>query len=80
VVISRFTGDDRRAQLQLLNYSGREVVGLRVRLRGKYEPGAPQVYGVEQSKLEDFILVDGATEFTIPKLGVYAMIELPIAK
>lgn len=80
VVIGRLTGAERRAQLQLLNYSGREAVGVRVRLRGKYEPVQSQVYGVAQSKLEDFVVADGATEFTLPKLGVYAMIELLVAK
>lgn len=80
VVIGRLTGDGRRAQLQLLNYSGREVVGLRVRLRGKYAQGELKGYGIEQNKLEDFVVAEGATEFSIAKLGVYAMIELPVAK
>lgn len=80
VIIGRLTGADGRAQLQLLNYSGREAVGLRVRLRGKYAPGQLQAYGVEQSKLEDVVVADGATEFSIPKLGIYAMIELPVVK
>lgn len=80
VIIGRLTGADHRVQLQLLNYSGREAVGLRVRLRGKYEPGQLQAYGVAQSKLEDFVVADGATEFSISKLGIYAMIELPVVK
>lgn len=80
VVIARLTGDSTHVQLQLLNYSGREVAGLRIRLRGKYAPGVPRVYDVEEHRLEDFVATGEATEFSLPKLGVYALIELPAAK
>lgn len=79
VVISRLTSDGARAQLHLLNYSGRQVDSLRVRLRGKYGKGELKAFGVE-AKVEDFVVAEGATEFTIPKMGVYAMIELPAVK
>src|SRR5262249_56012660 len=36
VVIARLTGDAHRVRLQLLNYGGREIQGLRIRLRGTY--------------------------------------------
>jgi hypothetical protein len=76
IVISRLTGDGKRVHLHLLNYSGRELDGLRVRLRGKYAKGELNAFGVEQVGFEDFVVADDATEFTIPKLSVYALIEL----
>jgi hypothetical protein len=36
VVVARLTHNARHARLQLLNYSGRELQGLRIRLRGTY--------------------------------------------
>ncbi|MEP7271932.1 MAG: hypothetical protein ABI882_10550, partial [Acidobacteriota bacterium] len=80
VVISRLTGDVARVQLQLLNYSGTEVDSMRVRMRGSYAKDELRAFGIEQGALEDFVVADGATEFTIPKLGVYAWIELPAVK
>ena len=79
VVIGRLTSDGARVQLHLLNYSGRDVDSLRVRLRGKYGKGELKAFGVEAG-IEDFVVTDGATEFTIPKMGAYAMIELPAVK
>src|SRR5262249_31804126 len=39
VVIARLTGDAHRVRLHLLNYSGREIQGLRIRLRGTCREG-----------------------------------------
>ena len=80
IVISRLTGDGARRQLHLLNYSGREVDSLRVRVRGNYGKGELKAFGIEGAGFEDVIVAEGATEFTIAKLGVYALIELPAAK
>lgn len=80
VVIARLTGDRQRVRLHLLNYSGREVDSPRVRLRGQYQRGELRILGIEKSSFEDFVIADGATEFTLPKLGVYAWIELPEAR
>src|SRR4030095_5349777 len=80
VVIGRLKGDAVHAQLHLLNYSGREVEGLRVRVRGRYSKGEFKTFGIDQTGPEDFVVDDVASEFTIPKLGVYALIDLPVAK
>lgn len=80
IVIARLTADGNRARLHLLNYSGREVDSLRVRLRGLYLKGELKAFGFEDGRLEDFVDTDGATEFTISKMGVYALIELPAMK
>lgn len=79
VVIGRLTGDAVHSQLHLLNYSGREVEGLRVRVRGRYSKGEVKTFGIDQAGSEDFVVDDGASEFTIPRLGVYALIDLPLA-
>ena len=76
MVICRLTGAGSRARLSLLNYSGREVDGLRVRLRGSYGRGDANVFGQGRVVLEDFVNDESSTEFSIPKMGIYAVIDL----
>lgn len=80
VVIGRLTGDGTRARLHLLNYGGRDIEGVRVRLRGSYPEGAALVAGPGRLPLEDRVVVDGGTEFTVPRLGPYGVIDLPAMK
>lgn len=80
VVIARLLSDSTKTRLHLLNYGGRDIEGLRVRLRGKFAKGEANVFGIGRAALEDFVVADGATEFTLPKLSNYAMIELPTGK
>lgn len=79
VVLCRLTSEAGRLRLHLLNYGGREIDGLRVRLRGAYAKGDAQVAGAGRLPLEDFAVVDGATEFSIPRLVTYAVIDLAAA-
>jgi len=79
VVVGRLTGDGARVRLHLLNYGGREIEGLRVRLRGSHPGGRAFVAGHGPMALEDHVVVDAATEFTLPRLGPYAVIDLPAA-
>jgi hypothetical protein len=75
VVIGRLTGDGSRARLHLLNYGGRKVEGLRVRVRGTYKQAqfsTPDGAGA----VSDFLAADDATEFSIPELASYAVIDL----
>ena len=76
VVICRLTGDGKQARLQLLNYGGREIEGLRVRLRGAYAQGEAAVAGAGRLPLTDFVVTDGATEFSVPRIATYAVIDL----
>ncbi len=76
VIIARAGAGDDGARVHLINYTGREVFGLRVRLRGVYEPEAAYVLGVEQTALEDVAVVDGFTEFSIPQMGLFAVVDL----
>jgi len=76
VVIARLTGDGRKTRLHLINYGGREIEGLRVRLRGAYATGVAYVPGGAGGPLQDYVVADGATEFSLPRFAVYAMIDL----
>jgi hypothetical protein len=76
VVLARLTGNAARVRLQLINYGGREIDGLRVRLRGAYPAGAAAVAGTGRVPLQDHVVVDGATEFSLPRIGTYAVVDL----
>ena len=80
VVIGRLTGNDRQIRLHLLNYGGRDIEGLRIRLRGNYGRGEALVPGAGRVPLEDFAVTGGATEFSVPRIGAYAVIDLVAAK
>jgi hypothetical protein len=76
VVIGRLTGDAERIRLHLVNYGGREIEGLRVRLRGAYRAGQAHVSGAGGLALQDHVVADGATEFSVPRISTYAAIDL----
>ena len=80
VVICRLTGDARRLRLHLINYGGRDIEGLRVRLRGAYRGEQALVSGAGPLKLNDQIIADGATEFSLPRLTTYAVVDLDLAR
>jgi hypothetical protein len=75
VVIGRFTGDATRVRLHLLNYGGRPIEGLHIRLRGAYRDG--ELYSVDATRrtLEDFV-AGPDTEFTVPLIETYAVVDL----
>jgi hypothetical protein len=77
VVIGRLTGSARQARLQLLNYAGsRPVRGLRIRVLGKFPKHDVNVFGAQGSTLVDYEVLPDATEFTIPELKSFAIIDL----
>jgi hypothetical protein len=76
-IIGRLTADGTRVRLHLLNYSGRELEGLRIRVRGTYPNGEALVAGVGRVPLEDHTVDEGATEFTLVRLGTYGIVDLP---
>jgi len=80
VVICRLTAEAGRARLHLINYGGREIEGLRVRLRGVYGDGEALVSGAGRLALEDRVISGGATEFTVPRIATYAVIDLKAAR
>ena len=76
VVICRLTGNAERARLHVLNYGGREIEGLRLRVRGAYGAGEAHVPGAGRVSLQDHVAADGATEFSLPRLATYTVIDL----
>jgi hypothetical protein len=76
VVIVRLTGDGNRARLQVLNYANRPVMGLRIRILGSYPKQDAAVFGAPAQRLQDVVVESKATEFTLPELSRYAVIDL----
>ena len=76
VVLGRLTGDGQRLRLHLINYGGGKVNGLRVRVQGTFERGKLAAFAVKDPALADYVAADGGTEFTIPEMGAYAVVDL----
>jgi hypothetical protein len=76
VVVSRYVSNGSRARVYLINYSNRPVRGLRVRVRGTFSNGDARLYGIADAKLADWAQDGGATEFSIPELNAFAVIDL----
>ncbi len=74
VVIGRLTGDGSRARLHLLNYGGKKVEGLRVRLLGVYKN--VQISTPGAGAIGDLVAAEGTTEFSLPTLDTYAIVDL----
>jgi hypothetical protein len=79
VVICRLTGDASRVRLHVLNYGGRDIEGLRIRLRGAWSDGEAFAAGAGRVALADQNITDDATEFSIPRLTTYAVVDLKAA-
>ena len=79
-VIARLTADGPRARLHLLNYSGRELEGLRIRVRGSYSAGEALVAGHQPLPLEERSESEGATEFSLTVLTAYGVVDLSSAR
>lgn len=77
VVIGRVSGDGSHARVHVLNYGGRPIETLRVRLRGAWGRGEGYVAGRGKVALEDYAMEGGVTEFTLTAVGVYVIADLP---
>jgi hypothetical protein len=78
VVVARVAGDAERLRVHLLNYAGAErpVNGIRVRVLGRYSQQKIAIAGVEAPRLADVRVSEDATEFTLPEMKVYAVVDL----
>jgi hypothetical protein len=76
VVIARLTADATRARIYVLNYGIRELVGVRIRVRGAYQKGEAFIPGQGRVALGELSAADGATEFSMPSMQVYAVVDL----
>jgi hypothetical protein len=76
VVVGRYLAASGQARVFLINYSPRPVLGLRVRVRGVYAKGQLREPGSSDPQLADFVQDGPATEFTVPELHVFAVIDV----
>lgn len=75
LVIGYLTGDAKNARLHLIQYGGRSAREIRIRVGGTYAAAKGYIYGSE-AKLQDFVARDGGTEFTIPEMSLYTVVDL----
>lgn len=78
VVVARVVGDAGRLRVHLINYAGgeRPVSGIRVRVLGRYAQQKIVAAGVEGARLADVRVLEDATEFTVPEMKIYAVVDL----
>ena len=78
VVVARVTALPDGVRVHLLNYAGseRKVDGLRVRVLGNYPKRRVAAAGIPKIELLDCTVDAEATEFTLPELKTYAVVDL----
>jgi hypothetical protein len=78
VVVGRLTGSAGHTRLHLLNYAAanRKVDGIRVRVLGQYPKHQAWVSDGASVELLDYTVESDATEFTLPELKTYAVVDL----
>lgn len=78
VVVARVTTLPDGVRVHLLNYAGgeRKVDGLRVRVLGNYPKHHVAAAGIPKIELLDCTVDAEATEFTLPELKTYAVVDL----
>lgn len=79
VVVARMIGDGKHIRLHLLNYGRRDFDGMRIRLLGVFGKGYAFLSGQGKSEPTDFEVIGQTTEFSIPRMSTYAVIDLPSA-
>jgi hypothetical protein len=79
LVIARLTGEPDKPRLHLLNYGGAHnirVGGFRVRVLGRYSKSQMHSFGAPAAQLLDYEVQSDATEFTVPELKIYSVVDL----
>jgi hypothetical protein len=78
VVVGRLTASEGHARVHLINYASanRKVDGIRVRVLGKYTKHQLRIADGAGVELLDFSAESDATEFTLPELKTYAVVDL----
>jgi hypothetical protein len=78
VIIGRLVGDNTRTRVYLLNYAAARspVRGVRIRVLGAFPHQAITEYARPNARLLDVSTTADATEFTVPELKTFAVIEL----
>ncbi len=75
VVLCRLVGDGSQARVHILNYGRRGLDGVRLRVRGTYAHAKFYAPGPAM-EVKDFVSTDGFTEFSLPVIGPYAVVDL----
>lgn len=76
VVLATVSAEGPRMRVHLVNYGKRPSEGLRIRVRGQYRVERIAIFNVEKAGAEDYTTDETGTEFSVPKLPVYAVIDL----
>lgn len=79
IVIARLTHEPGGLRLHLLNYgaaNGARVGAFRVRVLGSYVKGQLRSYDNPADQLVEYNAASDATEFTVPDLKAYAVVDL----
>jgi hypothetical protein len=76
VILCRVAGDARRVRVHLLNYGTLPGDGIRIRLLGKFRPGIAYTDLGGSAPALDVQVASGATELTVPRFAVYAVVDL----
>lgn len=75
-VIVNLTGENGRARLHVLNYARRPAKDIRVRVLGEYKQVKLHEAADATMAAQDIVIADRGTEFTIPQIATYAVIDL----
>jgi hypothetical protein len=78
-VIVNLTGEKGRARLHFLNYARRPAKDVRVRVLGEYKQVNLHESADANLTAQDIAVVGGGTEFTIPQIAAYAVVDLQSA-
>jgi hypothetical protein len=78
VVLGHLNGNSKQMRVHLLNYASasRPVRGIRVRVLGRYPKHEVNAFGLDGTSLADYVAAADATEFTLPELKSYAVVDL----
>lgn len=75
VVVARLFGDAGRRRVALLNYGGRVVEGVRIRVLGQWPKVTAYAFG-EKVDAADVVVEGGATEFSLPRVTAFVVVDL----
>ncbi len=76
VVIARLQGSKDHMRIHLLNYASRPVNGLRVRVLGSWPHQKVMAFEKPDLQLSDLAVSKIATEFTVPEMSTYVVVDL----
>lgn len=76
VAILRALSHGKAARVHVLNYINRPLDGVRLRIRGTFSKGDLHRPGSPDGPVADLAVDDGFTEFTVPEMNTYGVIDL----